>query len=218
MHSVDVMACEEDLSRVLIIDDESVVLDSCSEILRGEGLTIATAADGRSGLDLVEEFLPDLVFVDLKMPGMPGIEVISALAESHPTVVTVVITGYATVDTAIEAMKAGAYDFIPKPFTPDQLRLIAARGLEKRRLLLETIALRREKEVLRENFAAIISHELKSPLSAVQQDLFVLRSQLADVKCPRSIDFRAELPRHPTGKLYKRLLKDEYWQAAGRNI
>jgi signal transduction histidine kinase len=76
-------------------------------------------------------------------------------------------------------MKAGAYDFIPKPFTPDQFRVITTRSLEKRKLVLETIALRREKEMLRENFAAIASHELKSPLSAVQQNLFVLSHQLA---------------------------------------
>ncbi len=168
-------------SKILIIDDEQIVLDSCTEILRAETCEIATAADGRRGLELVEEFGPDLVLVDLKMPGLSGIEVLASIEESHPTIVTVVITGYATVGTAIEAMKSGAYDFIPKPFTPDQLRLIAGRGLEKRRLVLETIRLRREKAMLRENFAAIVSHELKSPLSAVQQNLFVLAHQLAAV-------------------------------------
>jgi len=180
VHSLKTMTIEDGLLRVLIIDDEPVVLDSCTEILRDEGVTIATAPDGQLGLSLVKEFRPDLVLVDLKMPGLSGIEVLAAITDLDPTVVTVVITGYATVDTAIEAMKSGAYDFIPKPFTPGQLRLIVARSLEKRRLVLETIALRREKEMLRENFAAIVSHELKSPLSAVQQNLYVLSLQLAD--------------------------------------
>jgi signal transduction histidine kinase len=76
-------------------------------------------------------------------------------------------------------MKRGAFDFLPKPFTPDELRMITDRGLERRRLVLEGIALRREREMLRENFAAIVSHELKSPLSAVQQNLFVLSAELA---------------------------------------
>jgi len=77
-------------------------------------------------------------------------------------------------------MKKGAYDFLPKPFTPDELRVIAKRGLEKRRLILETINLRREKEMLRDQFAAIVSHELKSPLGAVQQNLYVLAIDLED--------------------------------------
>jgi signal transduction histidine kinase len=80
----------------------------------------------------------------------------------------------------VEAMKKGAYDFLPKPFTPDEMRLIARRAIDKRRLVLETIALRREKEMLREQFAAIVSHELKSPLGAVQQSMYGLVSDLSD--------------------------------------
>ena len=167
--------------RILIIDDEQVVLESCTEILADHPYEVATADNGAWGLELVEDFLPDLVFVDLKMPGISGMHVLDSITREHPTVVTVVITGYATVDSAIEAMKKGAYDFLPKPFTPDQFRVIASRSLEKRKLVLETIALRREKEMLRENFAAIVSHELKSPLSAVQQNLFVLSHQLTPV-------------------------------------
>jgi two-component system sensor histidine kinase/response regulator len=93
--------------------------------------------------------------------------------------VSIVITGYATVTSAVEAMKKGAYDFLPKPFTPDEFRLITKRGLERRRLMLETIALRKEKEILRENFAAIVSHELKSPLGAIQQNLYAMSSELS---------------------------------------
>ena len=114
------------------------------------------------------------------MPGISGFEVLDGIQEFDPTIVTVVITGFATVNSAIEAMKKGAYDFLPKPFTPDELRVITRRGLERRELVLETIALRREKEMLREHFAAIVSHELKSPLGAVQQNLYVLADDLAE--------------------------------------
>jgi signal transduction histidine kinase len=93
--------------------------------------------------------------------------------------VTIVITGYATVSSAVEAMKKGAYDFLPKPFTPDEMRLITRRGLEKRRLVQETMALRREKEMLKEHFATIVSHELKAPLSATQQNLLALVAELS---------------------------------------
>ncbi len=165
--------------KILIIDDEEVVLDSCLEILEGGDYEVATAMNGEAGLELVETYGPDLVFVDLKMPGISGFEVLERVGEYDATIVTIVITGYATVSSAVEAMQKGAYDFLPKPFTPDEFRLITRRGLEKRALVQETIALRREREVLRENFAAIVSHELKSPLGAIQQNLFTLTHELS---------------------------------------
>lgn len=166
--------------RILIIDDEEVVLDSCAQILEGDSYEIATARNGTVGLQLVQEYHPDLVFVDLKMPGISGFEVLEKIRDADPTIVTIVITGYATVSSAVDSMKKGAFDFLPKPFTPDELRLITRRGLEKRQLVLETIALRREKEMLREHFAAIVSHELKAPLAAVQQNLLALSTELSD--------------------------------------
>jgi two-component system sensor histidine kinase/response regulator len=166
--------------KIIIIDDEEVVLDSCTLILEGSDYSVTTASDGTLGLQLVEGLQPDLVFVDLKMPGIQGIEVLEKITELNPTIVTIVITGYATVSSAVEAMKKGAYDFLPKPFTPDEFRLITKRGLERRKLMLETIALRKEKEMLRENFAAIVSHELKSPLGAIQQNLYAMSGELAE--------------------------------------
>jgi two-component system, sensor histidine kinase and response regulator len=135
---------------------------------------LAICNDGTRGIEKVQEFQPDLLFVDLKMPGISGFEVLEKVHEIDATIVMVVITGFATVSSAVDAMKRGAYDFLPKPFTPDELRMIARRGIERRKLVLEAIALRREKELLREQFASIVSHELKAPLSAVQQNLFAL--------------------------------------------
>lgn len=169
----------ESKPRILIIDDEEVVRDSCAQILAGGAYELASASDGTTGLRLVEEFHPDLVFVDLKMPGISGFEVLEKISEMDPAIVMVVITGFATISSAVDAMKKGAYDFLPKPFTPEEFRLITRRGLEKRRLTLETIALRREKEMLREHFAHIVSHELKSPLNAVQQNLMALEFELS---------------------------------------
>jgi len=165
--------------KILVIDDEEIVLESCTEILRGEGYDLATASDGTRGLALLQEIRPDIVVVDLKMPGLSGFEVLARIREADPTIVALVMTGYATVQSAVEAMKQGAYDFLPKPFTPDEFRLIVRRSVEKRTLVLETIALRRERELLREHFASIVSHELKAPLAAVQQNLFVLERELA---------------------------------------
>ena len=181
-----------DKGKILIIDDEEVVLDSCKQALHGRGYEVSTAQGGEAGLARLAEYGPDLIFVDLKMPGISGFEVLERICTLDPTIVPIVITGYATVSSAVDAMKRGAFDFLPKPFTPEELRLITRRGMEKRRLVLETIRLRHEKEVLRENFAAIVSHELKSPLGAVQQNLYALAAELADVL---SDDQKARLDR-----------------------
>lgn len=170
----------DNLSKVLVIDDEEIVLDSCLQILSSGDYEIQTADNGLLGIQMVEEFRPDLIFVDLKMPGISGFEVIEKIQEIDPAIVTIVITGFATINSAVEAMQKGAFDFLPKPFTPAELRLITRRGLEKRKLVLETLALRHEKELLREHFASIVSHELKSPLATTQQHLYALSSELSD--------------------------------------
>jgi two-component system phosphate regulon sensor histidine kinase PhoR len=133
-------------SKILVIDDEAVIRDSCCRILASEGCEVITAADGEEGLAAIKGDAQGLavVLLDLKMPGMGGMEVLEKAREVNPDLLIVVITGFATVDAAVEAMKKGAYDFIAKPFTPDQLRLVVNRALEKRRLELEAEALRAE--------------------------------------------------------------------------
>jgi len=109
-------------SRILVIDDEEVVLDSCTAVLASGDCEVLTAGNGTAGLARLEETTPDLVFVDLKMPGLSGLEVLEQIRAKFPLMVVIVITGYATVSSAVEAMKKGAFDFLPKPFTPEELR------------------------------------------------------------------------------------------------
>jgi len=154
---------------ILVIDDEKAMRDSCSQVLTKDGYRTETAENGEGGLEKVSRTKPDLVLVDLKMPGMSGMELLEKIAEIDSNIVSIVITGYATIESAVEAMKRNAYDFIPKPFTPDQLRIIVGRGLEKRRLTLESERLRQEKEIIRENFTTLVSHQLRSPLISIQQ-------------------------------------------------
>lgn len=175
---MEIIEVENTAAKILVIDDEEIVRESCAMILKGQDYSIKTAENGEIGLEIMRDFLPDLVLVDLKMPGLSGFEVLEEIFTFDATIVTIVITGFATVDSAVEAMKKGTFDFIPKPFQPDELRLVVRRGLERRKLVLETIGLRKEKEMLREHFAAIVSHELKSPLGAVQQNLYVLADEL----------------------------------------
>lgn len=182
------MDAKEKPTKILIIDDEEVVLDSCKQILRNTSYQVTAVSNGELGLEVLQEIKPDLVFVDLKMPGLSGFEVLTKIREIDPNIVSIVITGYSTVSSAIEAMKNGAYDFLPKPFTPDEFRLITSRGIDRRKLVLETIALKREKEMLREHFAAVVSHELKSPLSAVQQNLYLLETELSEKLNPEQKD------------------------------
>jgi len=108
------------------------------------------------------------------MPELDGFEVIKIVRKIDPDVVIVVITGYATIETAVDAMKMGAYDFLPKPFTPSELRLIIDRGFERWRLARETQLLRQQKEEVERKFVTLVSHQLKGPLGAVKQYLDVL--------------------------------------------
>jgi len=164
---------------VLVIDDEESMRDSCSQIIAKLGCRVETAEDGAIGLAKIRELKPDAIIVDLKMPGIGGLDVLNEVRLIDPQIVAIVITGYATVDAAVEAMKRGAYDFLPKPFTPDELRLILARALERRRLSIEAETLRREKKLLQDNIITMVSHQLRSPLVAIQQYFEVLLSGIA---------------------------------------
>ena len=162
-------------STILVIDDEETMRDACQQVLSKNGYDTETSADGADGLRKVRELTPDLVLVDLKMPGISGMEVLEKIGKIDSTIISIVITGYATIESAVEAMKRGAYDFLPKPFTPDELRIIIKRGLEKRKLALESLSLRREKEKIEKNFISMVSHELRRPLIDVQEYLEVVR-------------------------------------------
>jgi len=154
---------------ILVIDDEKAMRDSCCQVLTKDGYRTETAEDGNSGLRKIREIKPDLVLVDLKMPGMSGMELLEKVRDIDPNIVSVVITGYATIESAVEAMKRDAYDFLPKPFTPDQLRIVTRRGLERRALALEAAKLQQEKQKMKENFITLVTHQLRSPLASIQQ-------------------------------------------------
>ncbi len=133
---------------ILVIDDEQIMRDGCSRILSRDGLSVICAENGNRGLEEIKgrPEQMDVILLDLMMPGMSGMEVLDHIRTFDPNLLVIVITGYATVESAVEAMKKGAYDFIPKPFTPDQLRIVVRRALERRTLQKETEFLRRERE------------------------------------------------------------------------
>lgn len=160
---------------ILVIDDDHAIRISCRKTLEKVGFRVEAFEDGARGLEALAGLKPGLIVVDLKMPGISGLEVVRRVHEIDPEVILVVITGYATIDTAVEAMKCGAYDFLPKPFSPDELRLIVRRGLERRRLSLASRRSELEREILKRRFITFVSHQLHTPLVAVHQYLSVLQ-------------------------------------------
>ena len=137
-----------DQVNILVIDDEQIMREGCSRILCKDGWAVLTAENGKHGLDQIQASPEkiDVILLDLMMPGISGMEVLDHVRTIDPNLLVIVITGYATVESAVEAMKKGAYDFIPKPFTPDQLRIVVRRALERRLLQKEADFLRKERE------------------------------------------------------------------------
>lgn len=113
------------------------IREGCKRALSEEGYAVDDAEDGQAGLQRVNEKNYDLILVDLMMPGVGGMDLIKRIHHIDPEIITVVITGNATIETAVEATKLGAYDYLPKPFSPEALSAVVKRGMEKRILSLE---------------------------------------------------------------------------------
>jgi len=120
---------------ILVIDDEKRIREGCYKILIKENCLVEMAENGESGLEMLAEKHYDIILTDLMMPGIGGMEVLAKVREQHPDSVSIVITGFATLEHSIEAMKKGAFDFIPKPFTPDHLRVVVSKAIQMTRTL-----------------------------------------------------------------------------------
>lgn len=106
---------------VLVIDDEESMREGCRQTLEAKGYRAIVAGDGKGGLKLIETMKPAVVFVDLKLPGMSGMDVLGRIHELDDSIISIVITGYGTVKSAVEAIKVGAFDYLEKPLTPEQI-------------------------------------------------------------------------------------------------
>ncbi len=158
--------------RILVVDDESNARNALAEILKEEGYAVETAADGFKGLARYQEFSPDLVLTDLKMPGMDGVQLLSKVRETEESLPVIVMTAFGSVDTAVSAMRAGALDYLTKPINADELLLVIGRALEQ-------VRLRREANELRQQLAERYHFDNVVGSSPRMQQVFKVVSQVA---------------------------------------
>ncbi|HUI78841.1 MAG TPA: sigma-54 dependent transcriptional regulator [Bryobacteraceae bacterium] len=157
-------------ARILIVDDELVVRDSLGKWFTSEGYTAQPVGSAREALEAIQHEEFDIALIDIKMPGMDGMELQARLKEADPDLAVVVMTGYASVETAVQALKRGAYDYITKPVDPDELSHLVANALEHQRTRREVVRLREDLQ------AATPGNELigKSPAMMKVQELIAM--------------------------------------------
>jgi two-component system response regulator HydG len=140
--AVDDVTAVKTKGRILIVDDELVVRDSLGKWFTSEGYTARPVGSGREALETIQQMDFDIALLDIKMPGMDGMELQARLHDADPDLLVVIMTGYASVDTAVQALKRGAYDYITKPVDPDELSHLVDKALEHRRTRREVVRLR----------------------------------------------------------------------------
>ena len=160
---------------IIIIDDDTSLRRVLEYNLQEAGYAVGTAASGEEGLRLFDEVSPALVITDMKMPGMDGMQVLKAIKERAPETLVIMITAFGTVDIAVEAMKAGAYDYITKPFNRDELRLTVAKALQFRGLAVENTRLKNELAD-RVDFRSLVGS------SAAMEKVFQIVAKVADTE------------------------------------
>jgi len=157
---------------ILVVDDEEIMREVITTLLEEEGYRVISSATGEEGVEKVKEAAPDLVLLDLMLPSMSGLEALEEIIRIDPDIVVVMISAYASIETAVEATKSGAFDFVTKPFKNEELLLVVKNGLKKRSLVIEN---RRLKKTLKER------HSFKNIVgkSEPMQQVFDLITQVA---------------------------------------
>ena len=163
------------MEKILVVDDEPGLRDVLSIMLKRAGYAVTMATDGEEAIELLNKEIFDLVITDLKMPKVDGMAVLRAVKSTSPETVVLIITAFASADSAVEAMKQGAYDYLTKPFQVDEVQLIVRNALEKRRLTTENLLLKREM-ASQSSFAQLVGQ------SDAMQKVFEVVRKVADSK------------------------------------
>ncbi|MEW6710138.1 MAG: ATP-binding protein [Candidatus Riflebacteria bacterium] len=173
--------------KVLVIDDEPGMRIGVERTLNGESLEfwgtdcvsidVKSAGTGSEGLEQIKTEKPDILFLDYKLPDMNGLEIIEKLGEQAKDIIIIMITAYASIEVAIDATRKGAYDFLPKPFTPSELRIVTRKAAERILLARKNQQLAEEKKQVRFEFIRVLGHELKAPLAAVEGYIDLMKNK-----------------------------------------
>ncbi len=163
------------MEKILVVDDEQSLCDVLSIMLKRAGYVVTSATDGEDAVELLQKEIFDLVITDLRMPKVDGMEILKAVKSASPETVVLIITAFASADSAVEAMKQGAYDYLTKPFQVDEVQLIIRNALEKRRLTTENMLLKREM-ASQSSFAQLVGQ------SEAIQKVFEIVRKVADSK------------------------------------
>jgi two-component system, sensor histidine kinase and response regulator len=189
--------------KVLVVDDEPGIRLGIARVLQGftvrvpdlngeVGFEVSQAESGEEALALVSAAAPDILLLDHKLPGISGLEVLDLIGKTPHDWLTVMITAYATIDTAVQATKRGAHDFLAKPFTPDELKSTIYKAAKHLVLQREARRLAAEQRQVRFQFISVLAHELKAPLAAVEGYLEVIKDRAVEPDTP---EFRAVIDR-----------------------
>ncbi len=155
--------------RIMVVDDELMIRNTICNVFKGLEYAMDTVDSGKSAINLIDDHQPDLILLDLYLKDISGLDVLKLVKQKYPEIIVIMITGYATIETAIDAMKAGAYDYVRKPFNAAELRKLVANALETVKLKKEVEELR-QRQMEKNKFNKIIgnSEEIQSVLSLVK--------------------------------------------------
>jgi signal transduction histidine kinase len=172
---------------LLVVDDEPALGAAVARVLKNYtihvpevdltvGYDITYADTGEKAMEILDDSAPDLLLLDHKLPGISGLDILNHISAPPLDMLTIMITAYATLENAVAATRRGAYDFLAKPFTPEELKATVYRATKHLLLCRQAEKLAREKRKIRFEFISVLAHELKAPLAAIQQYLDIVRT------------------------------------------
>ncbi|HBI80821.1 MAG TPA: hypothetical protein DDY04_02470 [Bacteroidales bacterium] len=185
---------------ILIVDDEPGIRSGVVRILKNFtvsypfleddfGFNVLEAATGEEAIDIIKRSCPAIVLLDNKLPGIQGVDVLQFINQNYPEILVMMITSYASLELAVRATNIGAYDFVPKPFTPQELKSSVENITKHYFLRRMTRRLHREGKQVRFQFLTVLSHELKAPLNAVEGYLKMMQEKQAGESIDGYMDF-----------------------------